>query len=164
MTLIIILALAGIVLICLELILPGMILGLAGIIALVSAVMLSFSSVELEPLGLSGRALVAASILFVSMLVIGIWLKYFDRVPIGRGLILTQENREKVAGQKPSEYIGLQGTALTDLRPAGKVNIKGLPKTCDIIAETGFIESGSGIEIIKADGRRIIVRKIASLS
>ena len=40
MTLIIILALAGIVLICLELILPGMILGLAGIIALVSAIML----------------------------------------------------------------------------------------------------------------------------
>ena len=164
MTLIIILALAGIVLICLELILPGMILGLAGIIALVSAIMLSFSSQELESFGLSGRALVAASILFASMLIIGIWLKYFDRVPIGRGLVLTQQNKDQIAGHEASKYLGLQGNALTDLRPSGKVEIKGLPKTCDIIAETGFIESGSDIEVIKTDGRRIIVRKIASLS
>jgi len=164
MTLIIILALAGIVLICLELILPGMILGLAGIIALVSAIMLSFSSTELESFGLSGRALVAASILFASMLIIGTWLKYFDRVPIGRGLVLTQQNKDQTAGHGASKYLGLQGSALTDLRPSGKVAIKGLPKTCDIIAETGFIESGSDIEVIKTDGRRIIVRKIASLS
>ncbi len=162
MTLIIILALAGIVLICLEIILPGMILGLAGIVALISAVTLAFSSAELDSLGMSGRTLTAASILFAATFLIGMWLKYFDRVPGSRALVLTRKNKDKVAGTETAECLGSRGIALTDLRPSGKVKISGLPKTCDIVAETGFIESGSNIEIIKVDGRRVLVRKVAS--
>ena len=164
MTLIIILALAGIVLICLEIILPGMILGLAGVIALIAAIILAFSSAELESLGITGRTLLAASILFASTLIIGIWLKYFDRIPGSRALVLTLKNKDKVAGKDTTEYLGSRGIALTDLRPSGKVDIKGLPKTCDIVAETGFIERGSGIEVTKVDGRRILVRKIPALT
>lgn len=163
MALIIILSLAGIVLICLEIILPGMILGLAGIVALIAALVLAFSSAELESLGTSGRALLAALILFAGTLIIGLWLKYFDRFPVSRALVLTRENRHNVAGKETAEYIGSRGIALTDLRPSGKVDIKDLPKTSDIIAETGFIEAGASIEVIKVDGRRIIVRKIPSL-
>lgn len=162
MTLIILLALAGIVLICLEIILPGMILGLAGIVALISAVILAFSSAELDSLGMSGRTLTAASILFAATFLIGMWLKYFDRVPGGRALVLTRMNKDKVAGTETTEYLGSRGVALTDLRPSGKVKISGLPKTCDIVAETGFIERGSSIEVIKVDGRRVLVRKISS--
>lgn len=160
MSLIILLALAGIVLICLETILPGMILGLAGIIALISAITLTFSSAELESLGISGQALVAASILLVGAVIIGTWLKYFDRIPVSRALVLTKRNQGKVTGKETTECLGSRGIALTDLRPSGKVKIKGLPKTCDIIAETGFIECGSSIEVIKVNGRRILVREI----
>jgi len=162
MILIILLALAGIVLICLEIILPGMILGLAGIIALISSITLTFSSAELESLGMPGRTLTAASILFAATFVIGMWLKYFDRIPGSRALVLTRKNKDKVAGKETAECLGSRGIALTDLRPSGKVKISGLPKACDIVAETGFIEGGSSIEIIKVDGRRILVRKIPS--
>lgn len=159
MSLIILLALAGIVLISLEIILPGMILGIVGGIAIIAAIALTFGTAELDSLGMAGRILVATAILFSCMMSIGLWLKYFDRLPFCRRLVLTLANKDKVAGNEIAEYLGCKGIALTDLRPSGRVEIKGLPKTCDIIAETGFIESGSSIEVIKVDGRRVLVRK-----
>ena len=47
---------------------------------------------------------------------------------------------------------------LTDLRPAGSVNIEG--NVLDVVSEGSFITKGEKIRVIKIEGMRIIVRKI----
>jgi membrane protein implicated in regulation of membrane protease activity len=48
------------------------------------------------------------------------------------------------------------------LKPTGKVKIEGLPDTCYVLAENGFIEAGSTIKIIQVDGRTVTVRQITA--
>jgi len=159
MVFILILALASVIFICLEIILPGMVLGIAGIVALVASLTLTFSTGDLDGMGFGGRALIASCILFVCLALIALWLKYFDRTPLGRKLVLRTSGKTYMANADPELLLGAKGESLTDLRPTGKVAIDGLPKTCYVIAETGFIEAGSKIEIIKIDGRRVLVRQ-----
>ena len=164
MSLVILLALAGVIFISLEIILPGMILGIIGALSSLAALYIVFTTDDLPSffLGPGGRFLLASIILLLSVTMIGLWLKYFDRVPIGKNLILKTSSDGKIGYAEDGELLGIRGTAVTDLRPSGKVKIEGLPKTCDVIAEGGFIESGANIEIIKVDGRRVLVRQVTA--
>jgi membrane-bound serine protease (ClpP class) len=55
-------------------------------------------------------------------------------------------------------YLGWEGDAVTDLRPAGKGKFRG--KLIDIIAEGEFIPKGSAILVSKHEGSRIVVKKV----
>ena len=55
-----------------------------------------------------------------------------------------------------SGFVGLEGVALTLLRPAGTGEFDG--KRLDVVSEGEFIEPGSKIKVVSAEGRRIIVR------
>ena len=163
MGLILVLALAGVIFICLEVILPGMILGAGGIVAIVAAIVLTYSTDDLGGMSFGGRTLIASAIFIGCSALVGLWLKYFDRTALGKKLVLAPGSDGKIDVGDAAEMLGLRGTALTDLRPSGRVKLDGVPKTCDIIAETGFIESGNDIEVVKVDGRRVIVRIVPSI-
>jgi len=49
--------------------------------------------------------------------------------------------------------------ATTVLRPSGIVNFDGIK--LDVVSEGEFIQPGSKVKIIKVEGRRIVVKKIA---
>jgi membrane-bound serine protease (ClpP class) len=51
---------------------------------------------------------------------------------------------------------GARGTALTVLRPAGKVVVDG--HELDAVSDGGFIDAGGPIEVVKADPGRLVVR------
>ncbi len=51
--------------------------------------------------------------------------------------------------------LGKQGEALTDLRPAGKMEVEGVP--LDVVTDGRFIEKGSPLKITKIQGNRILV-------
>ena len=57
-----------------------------------------------------------------------------------------------------SELVGLRGTAVTDLRPAG-VGRFGEDRI-DIVAESGWVPAGTAIEIVRAEGYRHVVRAV----
>lgn len=61
-----------------------------------------------------------------------------------------------------ADYIGKQGTALSDLRPSGSVRVEmdGLPKRLDCIAEGGYIEKGETVQITEERGPSLVVKKI----
>ncbi|MDQ3350257.1 MAG: hypothetical protein M3545_20110 [Acidobacteriota bacterium] len=52
--------------------------------------------------------------------------------------------------------LGLTGTALSPLRPAGVADINGA--RVDVVSDGSFIEAGSAIEVTRVDGNRIVVR------
>ncbi len=56
--------------------------------------------------------------------------------------------------------VGQEGIARTPLRPAGKARFEEME--VDVVAEGSFIAQGSTVRIIIAQGKRIVVRAIAS--
>ena len=57
-----------------------------------------------------------------------------------------------------SELVGQKGVALTDLRPAG-VGRFGTERL-DVVAEEGWLTSGTPIEVVRAEGYRHVVRAV----
>ena len=164
MSFVIILALAGIIFISLEVILPGMIMGILGVILCFSSIVTAFTADDLPSafLGFGGRFLLSTIILLVTVISVGTWLKYFDRLPLAKGLVLKSSSDGKIESLGNKEIIGTTGQAVSDLKPTGNVKIEGLPDTCYVHAENGFIEAGSIIKIIQVDGRKVTVRQITA--
>ena len=55
-----------------------------------------------------------------------------------------------------SELVGTRGVALTDLRPAGVARFG--DERVDVVAEEGWLASGTPIEVVRAEGYRHVVR------
>jgi len=55
-----------------------------------------------------------------------------------------------------SDIIGMQGKALSDLRPAGKAEIGG--RRVDVVTEGDYIAKGAKIEVTEVHGARIVVK------
>lgn len=56
------------------------------------------------------------------------------------------------------DYLGMEGVALTALRPAGAVKIGS--ERVDVVTEGDFISAGDRVKVIKVDGSSVIVRKL----
>jgi membrane-bound ClpP family serine protease len=54
--------------------------------------------------------------------------------------------------------LGMEGIALTILRPAGTVIINN--ERIDAVTEGGFIEQNAIVKVIKVEGARIVVREL----
>jgi len=145
----------GIILIILEIFVPGGILGLFGITALITGIMLTVDTV-------------AQGVFFISLLLItlaGLFLlslrmpqtRYmWDRVT----LKTCQTQKEGYVTPKQSFAILLdkQGIALSQLRPAGTAEFSG--ERFDVVTEGAFVTCGSRIKVIAVEGRRVIVRQV----
>jgi Membrane-bound serine protease (ClpP class) len=73
-----------------------------------------------------------------------------------------QSNRSGYTAPKHNyeDYLGRQGVALTQLRPAGTADFQG--ERVDVVTEGGYIKAGSPVKVIAVEGVRIIVREEAS--
>ena len=157
-TLVITLICVGFLLLALEVVLPGGIAGFCGATALLISLVVIFASREFDPLGIGGKLLVAGGI----VLVVGIgfvwWMKNFQRMPFIRSELLEAE----IAGSSVSnadeleELVGQSGTALTDLRPSGKIRIDG--DRYAAVARVGFISRGASILVIDVRAGELVVR------
>ena len=56
-----------------------------------------------------------------------------------------------------TRYIGRYGVALTDMRPAGKVEMDG--EMLDAVSQTGFIHAGTRIRVTKYENAQVYVRE-----
>ena len=59
----------------------------------------------------------------------------------------------------PARYVGHEGVAVTDMRPAGKVRIK--DETLDAVAGMGFVHAGTRVRVTKYENAQIYVREDA---
>lgn len=149
----IILLIAGFVLIGVEMVAPGFgAPGIAGIACLVAGIFLTTDSLE-EGIFVTVVVIVILGILVAVMLGLMHYRKF--KSPI----ILDTEVRSEDAYLKSSDLDYLlqkEGTALTDLRPAGKGDFDGIE--LDILSEGPYIEKGGRIIISRIKGNRLIVK------
>ena len=130
-------------------------LAAAGIAALVAAVWLTFR--------ISGGWGVVSAI--VAVLVTPVYayylVKYLPRSGLGRRLFLPKADRGRGEGLPEASarqaLVGKTGTAETTLRPTGAVRVDG--KRVIASAESGMIERGAAVRVIRASAMEIIVRR-----
>ncbi len=150
---IILLVILGILAIGLEFFLPGGILGVVGVAAIAGAVVLCFT----EYGGGAGLVATAVAVLFI-VGALSFWLKYFDKVGPGKDLMLNAQVTKDEALDQYTSFIDQEGVTQTALRPAGKAQISG--QRLDVVAESGMIDPGEAVRVVKVEGSRIVVRRV----
>ena len=139
----------GIVLLLLETILPGLIAGALGVLALVAAVVYSFLNF--------GPKTGSTTLLFVvGLLGIGsiLWVKFFPQSAMAR-LFVSTRTIGNGSFERP-ELLDQTGVTLTALRPAGTAQING--KRVDVVTEGGFVDKGQPVRVVAVEGMRVVVR------
>jgi membrane-bound serine protease (ClpP class) len=146
----------GILLITVEIFIPGGVLGGIGAMALAGAVVTGFFA-----FGLHGGSMATAGMVVLGGVVIFAWLKFFPRTFAGKKLTLsTDMGTAKSAPVEWQSFTGKAGVAKSDLRPAGVAEIDG--QRVDVVAESGFIRTGAPIRVVTVEGFRVIVREVKS--
>ncbi|MGM8364623.1 NfeD family protein [Virgibacillus sp. W0181] len=151
----IILLVLGIILIILEFFVPGGIIGIIGVGAVIGSLFLS--GYDLGHMSMSIAiafivAIIAAVILFKS---IGLEKGIF------RHIILrdrTTSDLGYVSSIARTELIGKTGVAVTPLRPAGIAVFEN--ERLDVVTEGNFIDVNKKVKVVKTEGMRVVVREI----
>ncbi|MFP5109168.1 NfeD family protein [Neobacillus sp. C211] len=146
---------AGLLLIFLEFFLPGAISGTLGVAALILSLFLA--GADTIQIGVS--ILIA---IFLSVLVFFMMIKIFDKkLVLFNKMVLFDSARKEdgyVSNINRTDLLGMEGIALTILRPAGTVIINN--ERIDAVTEGGFIEQSAIVKVIKVEGARIVVREL----
>ena len=163
----ILLFIIGVVLIALELfVIPGFgVAGIGGIVCVVGGLVLSMVGNEGLDFSLVPHATLKESILTVVVsvmvaipLCIYLAKKLFESHLFGglaQNTELKAEDGYTISDAQASTLVGAVGTALTILRPSGKVAIDG--RAYDAVSEISFIEKGSPVRVIRYEGNTLHV-------
>ena len=147
----------GVIFVILELVTPNFgFIGATGVVLLIAGFAATSQLVSVPVL-----IGIIALILTIIVLVLIITYRSATRGGgISRTLILkTTEDKDKgyVGVQELKEMVGLEGVALTQLRPTGTGEFGGM--RIDVVTEGDFIPKGSKIKIIDVKGYRTIVTR-----
>ncbi|MFY0782238.1 nodulation protein NfeD [Peribacillus simplex] len=146
----------GVILVLIEFFLPGGIIGLLGFTAIVGSLFLASD----DPVHMTISLLIAVT---VSILVFILLVKVFGKqMKFFRKMILTDATKTEqgyVSNPNRVDLLGVEGKAMTDLRPSGTALIK--DERVDVVTEGSFISKGSSIMIVKVEGSRVVVREIS---
>jgi membrane-bound serine protease (ClpP class) len=114
----------------------------------------------------SSLTMVAAALVCVVAAAI-VLRRYLPSAPIFRTILLDPPPEEELADldyrETVADYshlVGQQGTATTNLMPAGKADFDG--ELVDVIAEGLPIDRGRQVVVVKARGNRVVVRAVDS--
>lgn len=144
----------GIILLFLEIFVPGGILGGLGVILLSIAIFIVVDSVLQAILYIGGMLLVLGLLILLSFR-FSRTRKFWEKFSLS-----TRQTKEAgYVAPEPSyeHYLGKKGVALSQLRPAGVADVDG--ERLDVVTEGGFIRQGSKIRVIEVEGTRIVVRQ-----
>jgi membrane-bound ClpP family serine protease len=152
MTLIILLYALGIVLIAVEVIVPGGILGSAGALLMFAGCIMAFVNY-----GTGGGFIALLAAVALGSLALYIELRVLPKTKIGRRVFLTSEITAvtSAVGKNAGNLIGRPAEALTMLSPSGYVRIDG--RRYEAFCQSGQVPAGAALTVIGADNFRLIV-------
>lgn len=145
------LLIAGVLLLLLETILPGLIAGIVGFCCLAAGVWAAYAK-----FGAQTGNLVLLGVLVALIIGTFFWLKYFPNSPMARPFV-SRGVVGDIATEKP-ELLNQTGTAYTNLRPSGTAIING--QRVDVVADGQMIERGAPVKVVQVEGARVVVRAV----
>lgn len=147
--------LLGMLLIGFESVIPGFgVIGVSGIILVVIGVILGRGNPVQAIISLSIAAISGFGSVFI-LIKTGFNSKLFDKI-----ILRDKQTDEKgfVSSNDYSHLLGKTGIAITNLRPAGFVEIDG--QKIDSVSEGPMIDSGEKIEVVSVEGFSVKVRRL----
>lgn len=150
-----ILFIAGLILLFSEMFTPGLgVSGIAGTILLIAGIILT-AKTPLE------AVIMTLILLLLLALLLFLLLRSAKKGKLSKILILRQamtKDRGFSSTEDNSALVGKEGTAVSQLRPSGIGEFDG--RRMDVVSEGQFIEAGSKITVIRAEGRRVVVSQL----
>ncbi len=147
--------LMGILCIAVEILLPTI-----GLIAGIGVALMAYSLVLALGGDINGLyALLAAAIIAVVIFVL--ILKKLPSSKLWNRVILRNESTSDhgfVSAEPRDELLGHAGIVITDLRPAGAVEIDGNP--VDVVSDGSYIKKGEKVIVASVNGSRVVVRRV----
>lgn len=151
MTVVVGFLLAGVILLALETVLPGLIAGIAGLFCLGAGIIAAY-----REWGMAGGNLTLAGVLAGLIAGFFLWLRFFPTSALGRRFV--SESRVGELGTERRELLQQIGTALTTLRPSGTALIGG--RRVDVVTEGAMVGRGSSVRVVAVEGMRVVVREM----
>jgi membrane-bound serine protease (ClpP class) len=145
----------GIILLICELFMPGFgVVGLLGMAAIFAGIVMA------APSAMEGfNALIIAFV--IAIVIVGFLIWRFKANGVWNKFILRSEltTEEGFMSNADRNYLwGRLGRAVTDLRPAGTVEIDG--QRIDVVSEAEFVSSGAQVVVVLIEGTRVVVRQV----
>lgn len=154
MSVIIILAVIGILCILAELVLPGGIIGIGGVICLLASVVMTFVNY-----GFKAGAFAFIAFVILGFVMLWFWMKHFQKLPGTKQLVLDKALNDRSEDKRLAALIGKEGIALTKIAPSGHVEVG--DEKLDVMSESGIIEKGASVKIIETRGPSIFVEELS---
>ncbi|MCK4802532.1 hypothetical protein KAS33_02565 [bacterium] len=146
--------LAGLVLICFEVFVPGGILGTIGFFLIVGSIWIAFVR-----LGSVGGSYFLVGGLVLAMVSVYLVMKFGTKTRLSRKLFLQSTEKGFRSTSKNLEDLkDKTGISLTTLRPSGKALIDG--GKVNVVSEGVFLSKGCKIKVVMVEGNRVVVRRI----
>lgn len=147
------LVVAGALLFFAEMWLPGLVAGIAGAIAWIVALALTYTHFGAG----AGHALLAAMAIGGTGLFVW-WMRAFPSTRLGRKWILEAEVKTGPANPEVAARIavGDEGVALTPLRPAGAARLRN--RRVDVVTDGEWTDPQTAVRVVRIDGTKIVVR------
>jgi membrane-bound ClpP family serine protease len=145
----------GLLLLLVEAFIPsGGMIGLCSLICLVLSLWYAFS----QSLGMGATFMLVdlVAVPLTAATAFALW----SRTPLGRKFFLAPPSREEIevshADHHLDRLVGLEGTAVTPLRPSGTVEVEG--RRLGSLAEEGYLPAGTSVRVMKIRSGQLIVR------
>ncbi len=95
-------------------------------------------------------------------IVFAIGFKIFPKTSFGKALTLEGPKKKPGEGVPDAEtlssFLGKTATAVSPLRPVGMCDFAG--KRLECVAESGYIEKGKTVQVVKVEGTQLTVRLV----
>ncbi|QDU42296.1 hypothetical protein Mal52_07520 [Symmachiella dynata] len=170
----VVLFLCGIICIGIELfVIPGLtVFGVSGGLLMIASLILASQTFVIPQSSMDykilERSVISLAGAIVGVVVIAAVLnRFLPKMPLFDQLVLTPPGAEHagqpqlapdLVGAGTARLVGRTGVATTVLRPAGKAKID--DDLIDVVSDGPFIDAGSDIEVVSAEGNYIIVRRV----
>ncbi|MBN3556190.1 nodulation protein NfeD [Fictibacillus nanhaiensis] len=144
----------GLILLILELFLPGGIIGILGVLAVLTGLIMAGGS-------LTGILIAIAIAIVVTIIGSYFFLRSFGYNGSLKKLVLfdsTSSEKGYLSHNERKDLTGKIGVTATTLRPSGSLRLD--DEFIDVVTEGSYIEKGTPVKIIKASGGRVVVREI----
>ncbi len=154
----------GLVLLLLEIfVIPGFgVVGISGIILILASIFLSLVGADpfLDMKAVSAAIIQLSAALLGAIILIFLLVRFLPKSNIFKKFILSEEEKADAgytSRSNLSDLVGLEGVALTTLRPAGTGDFSG--RRVDVVADAEYIEHGKSIVVTAVEGMRVVVRE-----
>jgi len=154
MTAIVLLLALGITLVLLEVIVPGGVLGVLGVLAMLGGCVLAFFD-----LGAQGGWIATVAAIGALGMSLFIEFKVLPRTRWGKKLFLDRAI-EGASHEKPAEdvVVGKTGEAVTTMAPSGYVVVEG--KRYEAVSQSGLIAKGTAVRVVGVNNFHLIVAQL----